>query len=225
MVAVAFSGGLDSSVIARSATKHTSVIGCTACARDSGDATRADDAAESMGLPVVHCELTKKSVGAALSAMDLPFAPTLMDRSLWCLYRVVSEDARRSGARVMLLGQLADEMFGGYAKYAEVLRLKGAGAAESMMGNDLKEYFSRGKVRDVAACGDLVEPRFPFEAEELQEFAASLPVSFKIRDGERKAVLRRAAIILGVPERVAGSPKKAAQYSSGVQKLVVGSPF
>jgi len=224
-VAVAFSGGLDSSVIARSAAGHTGVMVCTAYARDSGDSWRAREAALAMGLPIVLCELTEDNVGAALSEMELPFVPTLMDRSLWCLYRVVSEGARRTGAGVMLLGQLADEMFGGYAKYAEALKLRGSGAAESMMVDDLKRYPSRGRVRDVAACGGLVEPRFPFEEEELREFASSLPVSFKIRDGERKAVLRRAAVILGVPESVAQSAKKAAQYSSGVQKLVAGSHF
>ena len=224
-VAVAFSGGLDSSVIARSAAKHTGVVTCTACAIDSGDATRAKEAAMAMGLPIISSELTNDNVGAALSAIDLPITPTLMDRSLWCLYRVVSETAHGAGARVMLLGQLADEMFGGYLKYAEALNQEGRGAAESMMAADLKEYSSRGKVRDVAACGGLVEPRFPFESEELRGLAVSLPVSFKIRDGERKAVLRRAAVILGVPEMVAFAPKKAAQYSSGVQKLVAGSPF
>ena len=224
-VAIAFSGGLDSSVIAASASKHTHVVVCTAYAKKSSDAARAKEAAGDMGLPYISYELMEEDLGQALAAMELPFVPTLMDRSLWCLYRVVSGCARRSGTRVMLLGQLADEMFGGYAKYAEALRLKGADAAESMMGSDLREYESRGRVRDVAACRGLVEPRFPFEAEELREFAASLPVSFKIRDGERKAVLRRAAAILGVPERVAGAPKKAAQYSSGVQKLLTSSHF
>ena len=224
-VAVAFSGGLDSSVIARSAADHTGVVLCTAHARRSGDAMRAREAAGALGLPIVSCELMEENVGATLQAMDLPFAPTLMDRSLWCLYRVVSGSARKTGAKVMLLGQLADEMFGGYAKYAEALKLKGGGAAEAMMEGDINEYSSRGRVRDVAACGSLVEPRFPFEGRELREFAAALPLSFKIRGGERKVVLRRAAVILGVPESVASAPKKAAQYSSGVQKLVATSRF
>jgi asparagine synthase (glutamine-hydrolysing) len=46
-----------------------------------------------------------------------------------------------------------------------------------------------------------------------------------LRDGVRKAVLRRAAVLLGVPEDLAEGAKKAAQYSSGVQKLVAGSHF
>jgi len=224
-VAVAFSGGLDSSIIARSAADHTEVVACTAYASQSGDASRAREAADAMGLPLVTSELTEDVVAAALSTLDLPFQPSLMDKSLWCLYSVVSRAAHREGARVMLLGQLADELFGGYAKYSEALKLRGGKAAESMMSNDVREYSSRGRVRDAGACGGVVEPRFPFEARELGEFAASLPINFKIRDGERKAVLRRAALVLGVPEKVANAPKKAAQYSSGVQKLVAGSGF
>jgi len=224
-VAVAFSGGLDSSIIAKSAMNHTDVVAYTAYSRHSEDVIRARVATEAMGLPLVARELTRDEVGAALSALDLPFPPSLMDRSLWCLYRLVSREAHRSGARVMLLGQLADELFGGYAKYAEALKLRGGPAADLMMNSDIREYSSRGRVRDVAACGGLVEPRFPFEAREICEFATSLPIAFKIRDGERKAVLRRAALILGVPDKVANTPKKAAQYSSGVQKLVAGSRF
>ena len=224
-VAVAFSGGLDSSVIAKSATKHADVVACTAYAGQSGDLNRAREAAEAMGLPLVARELTREDVVAALPALDLPFAPSLMDRSLWCLYVAVSKSARGSGARVMLLGQLADELFGGYAKYAEALKLGGGPAAESIMSADLREYATRGRVRDVTACGGLVEPRLPFESRELVEFVTSLPIDFKIRDGERKAVLRRAALFLGVPEKVANAPKKAAQYSSGVQRLVASSGF
>ena len=224
-VAVAFSGGLDSSIIARSAADYTDVVACTAFASHSGDDRRAQEAAEAMGIPMVTSELTKEAVTVALSALNLPFPPSLMDRSLWCLYAAVSRTAHNAGARVMLLGQLADELFGGYAKYGEALKLHGGKAAEAMMNNDIRDYATRGRVRDVGACGGLVEPRFPFESRELGEFAASLPITFKIRDGERKAVLRRAALILGVPEKVANAPKKAAQYSSGVQKLVAGSGF
>jgi len=224
-VAVAFSGGLDSSVLAWCAKRHAEVIACTAFAKNSVDSTRAGESARALGVEHVTTELTEEKVATALAMLDLPFVPTLMDRSLWCLYSVVSQAAHNSGARVMLLGQLADELFGGYAKYAETLRLKGGDAAESMMSADVREYSHRGRLRDVGACSGKVEPRFPFESQALVDLALSLPVSFKIREGVRKSVLRRAASILGVPERETGAAKKAAQYSSGIQKLVAASHF
>ena len=224
-IAVAFSGGLDSSVVARCAGRRVKVVACAGYTHGSLDEAKAAESAAALGVELVKTELTKQGTGEVLATMDLPFEPTLMDRGLWCLYSLVSKSAHDSGAGVMLLGQLADELFGGYAKYEQALREGGDDAAASMMSKDLREYSFRGRVRDVAACGRWVEPRFPFEAREVVEFAANIPVAFKIRDGVRKAVLRRAALLLGVPEGIAGAPKKAAQYSSGVQKLLAGSHF
>lgn len=224
-MAVAFSGGLDSSIVARCASRRTEVVACSAFSDGAGDETRSRDAASALGLDIVATKLTPENIEEALKAINLPFVPTLMDKSLWCLYSVVSRSAYDAGSKVVLLGQLADELFGGYAKYEEALRVKGHDAASSMMSLDLQEYAHRGRLRDVGACGRWAQPRFPFEAKEVVDLASSLPVSFKIRDGARKAVLRRAALILGVPEALAGAGKKAAQYSSGVQKLVAGSRF
>jgi asparagine synthase (glutamine-hydrolysing) len=224
-VAVGFSGGLDSSLLVWCAKRRTRVLACTAFAAGARDAAGAREAAATLGVDLVATELTKENVAGALATVDLPFEPTLMDRSLWCLYSVVSRSASESGAKVILLGQLADELFGGYAKYAEAFRVGGEDSARSMMDHDLRGYASRGRIRDVGACSQWAQARLPFEEKGLVEYALSLPVSFKIRDGVRKAVLRRAALLLGVPEALARVDKKAAQYSSGVQKLVARSPF
>ncbi len=225
LVAVAFSGGLDSSAVAKCASRYARVAACAAFAPGSADSGRVRQAASALGLELKVAELTKEEVARDLRGVDLPFEPTLMDRSLWCLYSEVAGVARGAGARVMLLGQLADELFGGYAKYEVALREEGEARVRSMMDADFRGYAERGRVRDVRACGTAVEARFPFEAAPVVEIASELPVSFKVRDGVRKAVLRRAAVLLGVPEGIAAAPKKAAQYSSGVQKLVAGSHF
>lgn len=224
-VAVAFSGGLDSSVLAACAKRHAQVVACTCYSDGSGDGEKAERAASELGIGLVATRLTGGLIARELSAIDLPFQPTVMDRSLWCLFSIAARSAAGAGARTMLLGQLADELFGGYAKYARTLETGGAGEAEAMMESDRREYGGRGRVRDVGACSRWVGPRFPYEDGDVVRFAASIPLSFKITPTSRKAILRRAAVILGVPEGVAGSAKKAAQYSSGVQRLIAGSRF
>jgi len=224
-VAVAFSGGLDSSVVAACAKKHADVLACTAYVKGAGDEAKSRRAAASLGVDLAEAEVTAEVAAAALKSISLPFEPTLMDRSLWCLYSAVARRAHGSGARVLLLGQLADELFGGYAKYAEELSAIGDQSARRMMRADYLEYAVRGRVRDFGACSPWVEPRLPLGAKELEDLAASLPTSYLIRDGVRKAVLRRAAVIVGVPEEQAMAPKKAAQYSSGVQKLLSALRF
>lgn len=224
-VAVAFSGGVDSAILALCASRRTSVVACTGCVQGAGDEARARGAAMRLGVEFVPTVLDRDYVAAAVQEMRLPFEASLMDRGLWCLYSAVSGAAQRSGAKVMLLGQLSDELFGGYAKYEATLRRDGAAAAERMMQEDVESFPSRGRLRDVSSCGAKVEARFPYEAKGVVEFAASVPLEFKIRGGARKAVLREAGLVLGLPPELADAPKKAAQYSSGIQKLLLGARF
>ena len=89
-----------------------------------------------------------------------------------------------------------------------------------MMRGDVRACADRGFLRDEAACSASCEVRFPYADERIASFAAGLPLDYKIRDGERKAVLRAAALELGLPEELAAAPKKAAQFSSGAAKLL-----
>jgi asparagine synthase (glutamine-hydrolysing) len=121
---------------------------------------------------------------------------------------------------MILLGQLADELFGGYRKYALKAQEEGPEAAERMMREDARGCADRGFLRDEAACSSSCEVRFPYADAEVVSFADRLPLDYKIRGGERKAVLRAAAVELGLPEELAEAPKKAAQFSSGAAKLL-----
>jgi asparagine synthase (glutamine-hydrolysing) len=218
-VAVAFSGGLDSSIIASCAKKRTEVVACSAFAEGALDSRTAGRGAAALGIELVTTRLTREAVARELKEMDLPFQTSLMDRSLWCLYSIVSRSAAGGGAEVIMLGQLADELFGGYAKYQAALKDAGEEAAAAVMDRDVREYQSRGMARDVNACSRWLEPRFPFAEKEVVDLGRSIPVSFKIRGGVRKAVLREAAAVLGVPGELVNAAKKAAQYSSGIQKI------
>ena len=218
-VAVAFSGGLDSSIIASCAKRRTGVVACSAFAEGAFDSRSASRGADILGIELIATRLTCEAVASELKEMDLSFQTSLMDRSLWCLYSIVSRSAARGGAETIMLGQLADELFGGYAKYQATLTDAGEEVAAAIMDQDVKEYQAKGMARDANACSRWLEPRFPFAEKEVVDLGMSIPVSFKIRGGVRKAVLREAAVVLGVPGELVNAPKKAAQYSSGIQRI------
>lgn len=219
-VAVAFSGGLDSSLLAVCAKKCSKVLACSVYARGSRDSVGAAAAADLVSAEPLLAEVDERMVKNELSAINLPFRTSPMDRSLWCIYSIASRTAAEAGAEVILLGQLADELFGGYMKYERALAGEGESAAASLMREDVDSCGTRGFPRDEAACSRWLEPRFPFADRRVLEFGLRLPVAFKIRRGVRKAVLRDAAARLGVPEELRGAPKKAAQYSSGILKMI-----
>ena len=123
-----------------------------------------------------------------------------------------------SGAPIILLGQLADELFGGYMKYSLRAQESEASAVQ-MMERDVAASAERAFVRDELACARFAEVRFPFADKRLADFALAIPLSYKIRGTERKVVLRAAASMLGLPEELVRAPKKAAQYSTGLSKL------
>jgi asparagine synthase (glutamine-hydrolysing) len=63
----------------------------------------------------------------------------------------------------------------------------------------------------------------PFASFELAKFALSLPIECKIEqktDTLRKLVLRRAAIYAGMPMSMVDRPKKAVQYSTGINDAI-----
>lgn len=213
--AVAFSGGVDSALLALCAVSHTRVIACSAFAAGSRDEKAAAKAAEALGLEFLAVRVDATRLREESAAMSLPFAPSSMDRALWCIYSLASRAASEGGAELILLGQLADELFGGYMKYARV----DEPVAREMMERDVFAAGDRGFIRDESACARWLEPSFPYADDRVVELGLSLPTSYKLKQGVRKAVLREAAVTLGLPEELAAGPKKAAQYSSGVLKL------
>ncbi|OLC61690.1 hypothetical protein AUH73_06720 [archaeon 13_1_40CM_4_53_4] len=70
-----------------------------------------------------------------------------------------------------------------------------------------------------------MELRCPFAFLPLVEYALRLPISLKLRlvgsKVVRKHILRRLAYDWKLPEDVVNRPKKAVQYSSGVQKILL----
>jgi len=136
------SGGIDSSAIVALAAKATPGVAPRTFAVDfeghterfredfwhnSPDAPYAAEVARHVGAdhqPVVlrTADLADPVVGnAAMAAQDLPRPTPDMDRSLYLLLRAV-----RQHSTVALMGEVADELFGGYRSFSDPNLVEGA---------------------------------------------------------------------------------------------------
>jgi asparagine synthase (glutamine-hydrolysing) len=123
-------------------------------------------------------------------------------------------------------GQLSDELFGGYGRFEDMALQDGIDNLGSEMFNSVVaasvKDFDPG---DKLAVSAGLELGSPFAYLPLVEYALKLPVSLRVNLAHgkviRKFVLRRLAARLNLPESVVDRPKKAVQYSSGVQKVLL----
>jgi len=208
--AIAYSGGLDSSVVAALASRFAKVTCYGSGTVGSNDAEVAERSAREQGLDFVFLEIGDENIiqGARIAASILS-----TDDPLRIAYIIpVAEVIRRSSERKVLAGNGADELFGGYAKYLS------AKDPQSVMSDDLEKMLCEASDLAVYAGSLGKTVGFPFASEEVVAFARRLPLDRKIDGGVRKVVLRDAAKSLGLLSH--DRPKKAAQYSSGILKAM-----
>jgi asparagine synthase (glutamine-hydrolysing) len=216
-VAVSFSGGLDSSTLATLASKTSGVKLFTVYLKGSRDDSLPIDVADRMGLDWKGIPVTEDLVSScARSTISSRMWRTRMDYSLGIGFRLVSEAARVEGFDLLLAGQGADELFGGYHKYCA---LEGKGLKSALSRDQRMLYL--GMARDAEAIREGgCQPSFPFLDEDVVLQARRVGVEDYIHKGTVKVALRKVAMELGLPDRVVQGPKKAFQYSSGLQKVV-----
>jgi len=210
---ILFSGGLDSTLIAYLASRHSEIVLYTAGTEDSPDLEWARKVADHFGWELRERVFTLDDVREAVKRVVFAIEePSPMNLAIGLPLYFATELAGRDGVRVLLSGQGADELFGGYAKYLE---------RPELMWEDLLNMAERNLARDdKIAMLNGVEGRFPFLSLPVVALALRTPPELKVSGGERKVVLRRLALRLGIPEWIANREKKAAQYGSRAQKLL-----
>ncbi len=214
-VGLLFSGGVDSAALAVVARKFADVTLYLAGTPDSHDMKWGTEVGYALDLPVVKMDVSKNDVMTSLE--DLVCIHGL-DNPRWMTtfiaFNIVASQVKET---LIMSGQGADELFGGYRKYTECSRNDG----EKMMLADLEELLEleMPMYRQIALSMEK-ELAVPYLEPEVVAMGKSLPFEEKL-DGERnKIVLRAAARALGVPESIAEHPKKAMQYGSGVSKIL-----
>jgi len=225
-VAVAFSGGLDSSVVAFLAKKCPVNVQLIHVSLENQPETEAAmEAAEKLDLPLQVHLFKESDVEAVLpKVVDLIEEPDPIKASIGVPFYWTAEKTAEAGFKVLLAGQGADELFGGYQRYVNEYLSHGTEKVRKNMFDDVVRLHESNLERDMKICSfHDAELRLPFGSYQIAEFAMALPVELKIEkraDSLRKLLLRKVAENMGLPASITEKPKKAVQYSTGINNAL-----
>ncbi|WP_405306554.1 carbapenam-3-carboxylate synthase domain-containing protein [Methanobrevibacter sp.] len=224
---VIFSGGLDSSYLALLLKEITENVPLKVTlyavgAEGSKDVEAAIYASKFLNLDLKICEVTEDMVREALPEVvkaigDDNLMKVGVGLTTYFATKMVAED----GLKVAFSGQGADELFGGYKRYLQSFV---DGTLNYDLRVDMSNMYHVNLERD-DACSMLngVELRLPFLDKNLVELVLNIPDNKKIvsmHDDMRKSILRKIAFEEGLDYEIAYRPKKAAQYGTGIDKIL-----
>jgi asparagine synthase (glutamine-hydrolysing) len=224
--AVAFSGGLDSSLIASLAKNVGINVHLVHVSLENQPETElAKKVAENLQLPIHSYSFSGTDVQRVLpNVLRLIETPDPVQTSIGIPIYWAAEKAAEMNIHVMLAGQGADELFGGYRRYVDDYLRYGSERVQESMFNDIVQMHKTNLERDSKICNfHNVELRLPFATHQIAKFAMDLPLMLKVKpasDTLRKPVLRRAARNMGLSQLIVERPKKAIQYTTGVNKTL-----
>jgi len=224
---LAFSGGLDSALVAAACKRlglEPELI--TVGLKGQPELEHAAQAADSIGLHANISRLSEREVMEVVPAVVRTVesdSPVTVGISV--PFYFACQRTREIGVPVIVAGQLSDELFGGYAKFEELALKEEPDTVDLAMWNSvLAAAESDFEPGDKVAVSFGLELRCPFAFLPLVNFALQLPVGLKVKMSKngvtRKYILRRLAEKWGLPANIVNRPKRAFQYSSGVQKVL-----
>jgi asparagine synthase (glutamine-hydrolysing) len=217
-IAVAFSGGVDSALVAAHLDAPCHVVGY----EGSADIQAARASADAMGCDLTVHEVSVPEIEAAIPAVATAIGRTnAMDVQIALPLYLAAERIAAAGFDRVALGQGADELFGGYAKIANAPDDDRVDA-DTVRGarREVLETVPDQLERDVLAIRAAgLEPVTPLLHDAIVSAALRLPGSLLVDDDVRKVALRRVAADV-LPDEVAMREKKAIQYGSLVAREV-----
>jgi asparagine synthase (glutamine-hydrolysing) len=136
----------------------------------------------------------------------------------------VAEKTNQNDFETLLAGQGADELFGGYKRYLDAYLLEDQRLVTKQLLSDIVNLHENNLSRDMKLCNyHGVDLLCPFITPKLVDFALRLPLELKIepKSGSlRKIILRQVGRDLKLPSSIVDKPKKALQYSTGVNNAL-----
>jgi len=228
-IGIVFSGGIDSVIVAYLAKQMAPEVVCyTSGIKDSSDILNSLDIAEKLDLKLEVEQMTEFDVENTIPKIINIIEDDNMGQVEVAIpiYGAVKL-AHEQGIRVMLTGQGADELFGGYSWYSKIVKKHGYEKIQGYLIEDIKLLYKETLEReDKITMSQSIELREPFLDTNLIDTVLRIDPRLNIQnngnnyDNLGKRVHRKLAEKLGIPKEIAYRIKEAAQHGSGIHNTL-----
>jgi asparagine synthase (glutamine-hydrolysing) len=226
-IGIAFSGGVDSSVVAKVCSDlGYDVTLLTIGFAGSHDIEFSKQVNETIRMPHEILEINPSEFDKISSRIK---SKIKTDNLSWnensIAFYHVAMLARELGLNVVVTANGIDELFCGYNAYRDAIKIGEKKVIELMDSKIDNELAMMRAVNDVCS-GFSVRIVQPLLSNDFIKYAKSVPISDKIKDEndlQRKHIVRKLALWIGVPEIAANKRKKALQYGSLIHKALIKS--
>lgn len=225
-VGIIFSGGIDSFLIAHLVKELGVPFCCYTAGREPGavDIEWSKRVADDFGFPLRVRALSTRDIENLIPEVIRDIEDQSLNQvevaiPIYASVRMAQEE----GERVILTGQGADELFGGYAWYPKMVDIEGYDSFVRHSWEDTmllyKECLER---EDKISMAHSLELRVPYLDPEVIRVAFSIAPQLKINEnGDHlgKRIHREYCRRAGVPEEIAFRIKEAAQHGANVHNV------
>ncbi|MEM3585404.1 MAG: asparagine synthase C-terminal domain-containing protein [Candidatus Woesearchaeota archaeon] len=216
---VLLSGGVDSTLIAFLLKRLGAEVECFSVGiSGSDDLNWARIAAASLNLPIFCEEFSDESLESAFRTVKrILETDNPVSICIGAVSYLGMKLASDHNVHIIFSGLGSEELFAGYERHLNALK-QGRDVNEECL-SGLISMYERDIERDYKiskALGCVLKT--PFLDDELIPASAAIPGSEKINLEDKKIILRRSAMLLGLPEQFCTRKKRAAQYGSGFER-------
>ena len=226
-IGIAFSGGVDSTLISKICSDmNYEITLLTIGFRGSHDILFAEEVNSILNYDHHVLEIEPDSFPSTASAINKKIKTENLSWNENCVaFHYVSKLASKLNLDTVITANGIDELFCGYHAYRDAFS-GGEGKILEIMNSKLDNEIEMMKAVNLVAFEFDVAIQQPLLSRSFIEFAKTIPVSEKIRDSGdlfRKHIIRSLAKDVGVPEISCNKRKKALQYGSGIHKTLLKS--